>query len=423
MLSALFSGISGLSAHQNAISVIGNNIANVNTVGFKGSRTAFSNVLSQSIIDVGQIGRGVKLADVSKNFAQGSFESTSSVTDLAIDGNGFFIVENSNGRYYTRAGQFSLNSDGLLVTTDGSRVQGYSINSSGSRDGSLGDIDLSSPSSSPKATTKVTLSLNLNSDESVPSAFSTSDPDGTSNFSSAITVYDSLGNGHLTTVYFRKDSENTWEWHALVDGGELTGGTSGTLQEVASGTLTFNEYGALDTETTTSSDFDFAGGAAQNQSITFEFGTSITTDGGTGLDGTTQFAAPSATNFQNQDGYSSGSLQSLSINGEGILTGLFSNGATKDLYQLALANFKNPNGLTSIGGNLFAESKDSGLPILGVGKSSGFGTINSGSLELSNVDLSQEFVNMITIQRGFQANSKIILAGDEMLQDLVNLKR
>ncbi len=423
MLSALFAGISGLTAHQNAISVIGNNISNVNTVGFKASRSSFSNVLSQSIMDVGQIGRGVKLADVSKTFAQGSFESTSNVTDLAIDGNGFFIVENSNGRYYTRAGQFSLNSDGLLVTSNDSKVQGYSINSSGSRDGSLANIDLSSPSSAPKATTKVSLSLNLNSDETTPSTFSTSDPDGTSNFSSAITVYDSLGNGHLTTAYFRKSASNSWEWHTLVDGGDITGGTSGTLQEVAQGALNFNEYGALDTESTTSSDFDFSGGAAQNQSIAFDFGTSITTDSGTGLDGTTQFAAASATNFQDQDGYSSGSLQSLSINGEGVLTGLFSNGSTKDLYQFALSNFKNPNGLTSMGANLFAESKDSGLPILSVGKSSGFGTINSGSLELSNVDLSQEFVNMITIQRGFQANSKIIIAGDEMLQDLVNLKR
>ena len=423
MLSSLFAGISGLNAHQAALSVIGNNIANVNTVGFKSSRTSFSDILSQSLSGGGQIGRGVKLQTVSPMFTQGSFQSTSNVTDLAIDGNGFFIVENSNGRFYTRAGQFSFDNDGSLVTNDGSTVKGYTIDQNGNTSGSLTDINLSSTSSSPKATESITMAVNLDSSEVVQSSFDITDPESTSNFSSSVTVYDSLGNGHLTTVYFNKTAENSWDWHALVDGSELTGGTEGILEECASGSITFNDSGALDTETIDTSDFDFNSGAQQNQSISLDFGASITTDSGNGLDGTTQFAAASATNFQDQDGYSSGSLQSISIDGEGIVSGMFSNGAAKNLYKVALASFKNDGGLTSVGGNMYAESKDSGLPIIGMANSAGFGNINSSSLELSNVDLSQEFVNLITIQRGFQANSKVITVGDEMLQDLVNLKR
>lgn len=423
MLSSLFAGISGLNAHQAAMSVIGNNIANVNTAGFKASRASFSNILSQNLSGGGQIGRGVKLQSVTPMFTQGSFQSTSSVTDLAIDGNGLFIVENASGKYYTRAGQFSFDSDGNLVSVDGSKVQGYEIDASGNKTGGLADISVAATSSSPKATSSVTMAVNIDSREDIPAAFVASDPEATSNFSSSVTVYDSLGTGHLSTVYFRKASENNWEWHALVDSGEITGGTSGTMEETANGTISFDTNGALDTETITSSGFDFTGGATQNQSISFDFGTSITTDSGSGLDGTTQFASASSTNYQDQDGYSSGSLQSISINSEGVITGLFSNGAAKDLYQVALSSFKSPNSLTSIGGNMFAESKDSGLPIIGVAGTAGFGKVTSSSLELSNVDLSQEFVNLITVQRGFQANSKIISVGDELLQDLVNLKR
>jgi len=422
MLTSLFTGISGMNANGLALSVIGDNIANMNTIGFKSSRTLFGDVLSQTIMGTSQVGRGVFVNDVMPQFTQGSFESTSNVLDMAIEGDGFFIVNDSGGNYYTRAGQFSIDKDGYIVLANGMRLQGYT----GIDAGGLGDINVTNVNSSPTATSKVTLSANLDSRGSIPPPFDVTNPNTTSNFSSSITVYDSLGNGHVITIYFRKAVEaptgNTWQWFTVVGASDSY---SGNTEVQAQGTLSFTNSGALNSESSITypgGGFDFNGGAAQDQQIVFDFGKSIA-EAGTGLDGVTQFGSISATIFQNQNGYAAGSLKSVTVSREGVITGIFTNGQTRSISQVALAKFTAPTELTKMGENLFAESYESGQPIIGTPGGAGLGQLLSNTVELSNVDLAEEFVRMILSQRGFQANSRIVTTTDEMLQELVNLKR
>jgi len=793
ILSALFAGVSGLDSYANALSVLSNNIANVNTTGFKSSRAEFADILSQSLSGASgssQIGRGVFLSEVTNVFTQGSFETTSSATDLAIDGDGFFIVNKGTGNYYTRAGRFILDKDGKLASPEGFFLQGYALDTTtGIISSALQDINIGSASAAPRATTQVKIASNLDSTSTVkntagyatssaavtdgfiftsgfttgtndvirwddgdgvtrsaslttdggltsgqistgaevaaamkaalqatndgaqaadtytvtyspttgkftitnnagnagtivlhwedaattaaaalgfnavssgniaagssdvsdsvvndanallifndgsdrranllvnggltantvytgdqvataiktameatnggsdlytvtfdentqkftitnnngnsnaitlkwsnngsgarttlgfnasdttlavnssdtsdntvafnvisgindqfsvavdgvssaaditldPGVYTTttlateiqnkiradaafsgrsitvdygvtvpkrftikSDTTGTSstltvtpdatqdflqsiqmgsggtstailyqgnsidrfnpitssNFSTSITAYDSLGNPHTLSVYFRKDSNNTWSWSALVDGGEITGGTTGINEEEAKGQITFTSDGALNTESTTSSIFNFSGGATQGQVIAFDFGTSLVTDAGsTGLDGTTQFAGISSTISQSQDGFSAGQLQSVAIDDDGVITGLFTNGQTQRLAQVALARFASVEGLNAAGGNRFSETQASGQPIIGVPNSGGRGTMASNALELSNVDLAAEFVSLIKMQQAFQANSRVISTTDDLLTELVNIKR
>ena len=648
MLSSLFSGISGLMANSYAISVIGNNIANVNTIGFKGSRTTFSDVLYQSIFGTAgtsQVGRGTALTSVDTQFAQGSFESTSEPTDLAIGGKGFFIVRSPEAQkdFYTRAGQFRFDQEGFLTTPAGYTLQGRAIDrTTNAPFGVSTDINISPEPSEPRATQLIGMAVNLQSDAdwkgtigdvtgtselstvatsdgkypragsytgtvtnrviatdpithagtdaaSSGTAFSGSvtindyeiemptsgatyataeslssylniqlltasagyasqvhaswtsvagnqyldlsatangvditfddtglsagttgwtdedkastdlygstmnlsvdwaDPDGTvmsksysgavsshrgdltnwggsgldlsftdptdfsltnggttaftiagfekdqesatlnpsttSNYSSSVTVYDSLGQPHVVTSYFRKAWEetsgtlqtNVWEWYALVDGADSVNG----LNTVADwGYLKFNNNGVLtyggDANPVT---FDFAGGASQAQPIDLVFGS------GSGGGASTQYPLASTTNFQTQDGYPPGVLMNVTVNAEGVISGHYSNGQILNLYQITLANFNNPWGLSREGGNLFAETVESGVPYTNAAGSGALGRINPNSLEQSNVDLATEFVKMIITQRGFQANSRIITTTDEMLAELMNIKR
>lgn len=432
IVSTMYTGASGLQTLSSAIEVISNNIANINTIGFKGSRAEFADLISQSFSGGGgsQIGRGVSLDAVSGSFSQGSFQNTSIGTDLAISGDGFFIVSDGVADYYTRAGDFRLNENGLLVNPDGLFVQGYQYDADGNNLGSVGTINLSNISSAPKATgdgttadSGVYIAANLDSGAEILGAFDLTNPIDTSNFSTTISVYDSLGNDHSITIYFRKSADNSWEWHAAADGGEITGGTPGVLEEGASGTITFTENGELDTEITTASDWDFAGGAAPNQSIGFDFGDSITTDSGTGLGGTTQFAGSSVVNYQTQDGYETGTLQAIQIDTEGVISGIFSNGRTRDIAQISLATFQNNNGLYRVGSNMFISTSQSGIAAISPPGTGSAGSIASSTLELSNVDLTNEFVNLITTQRGFQAASRVITTSDVLLNEVVNLGR
>jgi len=423
-LSSLYTGISGLDAYSQAMSVIGNNIANVNTVGFKASRISFEDILSQSLVGATgqfQIGRGVQVGSVQRLFSQSTFQTTSSATDLAIDGDGFFIVSRDGTTLYTRAGQFYLDEQGILVNHRGYALQGWMLDDQGSITSTLQDINLSNISSAPRATSRVVINVNLDVNEAIlANPFDVTDPVNTSSYMTPITVYDATGNGHLVNVYFRKQDNDTWEWHALLDGAELEGGTPGN-QEVAAGSLDFTD-GKLQTETfTTPFSVQFFGTSGA-QGIDFDFGSSID-EGGTGLDGSTEFAGGSTTKFLSQDGYTQGNLISIQIDNEGVVSGVFSNGQSRQVYQVALARFTSPWGLTSIGGNLFAETTHSGPPIVGEAGSSGLGQINSNSLELSNVDLATEFVEMIKTQQAFQANSRVITTTDQMLQEVVNLKR
>ncbi|MEW6542362.1 MAG: flagellar hook protein FlgE [Nitrospirota bacterium] len=455
ILSSLFAAVSGLNATGNQLSVIGNNIANQGTVGFKSSRTTFADLVSSSLgggTGTLQTGIGVALTSIQANFTQGSLVTSGNALDMAVDGNGFFIMTDSQGgTFYSRAGQFRLDSQNRVVNPNGLFLQGYQADSDGQITGTIDTIALPATTASPNKTTSVTVSVNLQADATT-STFSLSDPTGTSNFSTSITAYDSLGKSHLLTTYFTRTAANTWTYNVVGNSSEVTSGTtSGTyhtsninstlgIVKLMSGSLTFTTAGALDTESVvtyydTGTAAGTAGatagagrvsftGATANQAITLDYGTSITTDSGTtGLDGTTQFGAASALVNQTQDGYGAGSLQAFLVDSEGTISGRFSNGQIRTLAQVVLAKFPDPVGLVRSGKNLYAESSDSGQPLRAAPDSAGLGKVASNSLELSNVDLGEEFINMIAAQRGFQANSRMITTSDEILQELVNLKR
>lgn len=439
--SSLYSGVSGLNANANAMTVIGNNIANANTAGFKSGRANFSDVISQTLssgANSSQLGRGVHVSSVSNTFTQGSLESTESVTDLALEGEGFFIVNDGLSSFYTRAGKFIFDKDGDLVNTEGLKVQGWSYDSNGNLSGAITDINFAAASSVPNATDSATLSVNLDSRETaiaVPGlvdpndgAFDLANLANNSDFSTGLTVYDSQGNAHTVITYFTKIDDTVgaeqWRWNAVVDGGETQ---SGSTEVGATGILTFDSQGRLSDETSDAdgftNNFNFSGGVAQGQSIAFDFGDSLAESGGTGLAGSTQFGSESAVSFLNQNGYATGTLQSLSINQDGLVTGFFTNGQTKPLAVIAVARFKNLNGLNKIGNNLFTETYASGQRVVSQGGAGGAGKIQSNTLEQSNVDLAQEFVKMITTQRAFQANSRTISTTDEMMAEVINIKR
>lgn len=426
IVSSMYTGASGLSAHGDAMQVVGDNLANSNTIGYKGSRANFEDVLARSV-GGNSIGLGSKLASVQKILTQGALLGTGVSTDLAISGEGFFQVSGNsdglNGSFYTRAGQFNIDKDGYMVNDAGLRLQGYNADEQGNIIQQVTDLTIPSYELPPQATENATIVANLNVNETTPAAaWDPTDPAATSNFSSSVTVYDSLGEAHNVTLYFRKEAGNSYSWHALVDGGEMTGGTAGTPVEGATGTLTFDTEGRLLTETTTTNDFDFLN-ATQSQAIAFDFGDSITTDGGTGLRGVTSYASDSAVSFISQDGASSGALAGVSINPNGEIQGVFTNGKTQTVGRVLLADFQNAQDLERVGGNLYITTNESGEPLVGDAGTGGRGAINSGTLEQSNVDMATEFVNMIAYQRGYQASSRIITVADQVLQEVVNLKR
>lgn len=428
VISSMYTGASGLSAHGDALQVVGDNISNSNTIGYKGSRANFEDVLARSIGGNSDIGLGTKLASVQKILSQGALLGTGVATDLAIGGDGFFQVKGSSdgltGAFYTRAGQFKVDKDGYVVSQNGLRLQGYNTDDSGAIVQQVTDLKIPSYELPPTATTTASTVANLDAAQVEPALpWDVTNPSGTSNFSSSMTVYDSLGQAHNVTMYYRKEAAaGAWSFHAVVDGGEVTGGTAGVGVEGATGTLTFDTNGRLMTEATTTNDFDFLG-ATQNQAIAFDFGDSVTTDGGTGLKGVTNYASPSSVTFQTQDGASSGSLAGISINPNGEIQGVFSNGQQRTVGRVLLADFQNSQDLQRVGGNLFITSNESGEPLVGDAGTGGRGAINSGALEQSNVDLGTEFVNMIAYQRGYQASSRIITVADQVLQETVNLKR
>lgn len=691
-LTSLFAGVSGLNVNSDAISVIGNNISNSNTVGFKGGRVQFSDIVSKSIGGgaSGQIGRGSQTSSISTLFTQSSFETTARTTDLAIDGDGFFIVQENGINYYTRAGDFIFDKDGYMINSGGLQAQGWKVDEDGGTIGDITDINISDVSSSSKPTTEVGIGANLNSTtetkfvlteynnqlvvdgvanpviltegaytgetlatalqekirdalgsdlfdvaystvtgkftfsnntgadvtldindtestikeliglpvmdrsdppdvtpdniviadganvlsgtpslnntqfyvnnnnntiifeeggvefqaviavQSVPyntlkvesggaiaddpgsiaqaiedalnSAEDTAgggtnpsngytvDYDNTTgkftitsdnvapadvtfqwqdertsaeqllgfaseydsnntltvntfsitgagsvesvyapntvfdstaaSYSTALNVYDSLGSPHTITIYFKKVASNTWEWYPVMSSEDLDNGipdpVDGTPQQMLvgrGGTLEFNPNGSLK-QVTGSQDMyvNFAGGADLLQTLDIDFGTA-TSEGGSGLDGTTQYANASATFSQSQDGFPAGSLSGVSVGNDGLISGVFSNGEIKPLAQLALAMFQSPWGLSKEGNNLWAETVDSGTVSIGLPKTAGRGEISANSLEQSNVDIATEFVRMISAQRAFQANARMITTSDELLNDVVNLKR
>jgi flagellar hook protein FlgE len=480
--SSLFSGISGLNTLGNAMTVIGDNIANVNTVGFKSSRVSFQDVLSQTVsttAGTAQVGRGTSLSDITSSFSQGSFESTDSTTDLAIGGAGFFVVRdpaNLNNEYYTRAGQFRFDKDGNFINPAGYIVRGWVLDQNGQDTGSISDITLSSFTSPPSATDRMTVVTNLDSgaqdlsaalhlewdaQNAVPIA------DAAYEYQTTVKVYDSLGDTHDLTVYYDPPGAGSrWEFIVTCNPSEdnrigaqaaLLAGIDDGIGMLGRGEIDFNASSGVITdinfwEFTHQTDYDLAetGGPNWTQrseltdltngyftlapdflggsplSVELDFGSVYSSGAGAWLNdslSTTQFAVSSTTIFQSATGYGAGDLQSVTVGTDGAITGQYSNGEVIPLYRVALAKFQNVQGLYKEGGNLYRETRLSGVPITARPGTNGLGSIAPNSLEQSNVDIATEFVKMIATQRGFQANSKIITVTDQMLAELINLKR
>ena len=422
--SSLYTGRSGLTAHGDAINVVGDNIANVSTVGFKSGSANFNDVLGRRIPGGQSIGAGVKMGSVSQAFGQGSFIQSGGSLDYAIQGGGFFEVAGEhNGvenNYYTRNGRFSLNADGLVVNEDGLRLQGYQIDANGDPVGAPGDIEIGGQSN-PVATTAVDFDANLDPNATGAGPWDPLDPTNTADYQTSMTVYDSLGNAHDVQMFFVNNGGGAWEWHAMVDGAALNGGTPGTLTEIADGNLTFDSNGNLDTEVVNASSADFLG-ATPGQAIQFDFGDAITTDGGTGS-GSSQVAGPSTVESVSQDGREPGQLLDIITADDGTISGLYSNGETEPLAMVAVASFRSPENLQRQGDQLWVASRDSGQALLGEPGTSGRGAIASNALEGSNVDLGDELVTLIAYQRAFQSNARTITTADEMLTEVANLKR
>ena len=418
--------VSGLRAEGEALSVVGDNIANVSTLGFKKQRSLFEDVLLKSGTPGGG-GAGVQQSRVQQVFTQGSLAQTGVPTDLAITGEGFFVVSGSvNGMtssFYSRAGQFNVDASGFLVNPAGLKLQGRMSQADGTLAAAPSPLVVSTAGIPARPTSGVRISANLDASAAPPTvAFDPANPESTANASTALQIFDSLGEAHDLNVYFEKTGVGQWNYHALVRGDDLNPPQAGVNVEVGSGSLTFTGNGALDTHTTTQPiSVNFAG-ATQSQPIDFEFG-SLLSGGGSGLDGSTQFSMPSGFSAQSQDGYASGSLSGVSIAASGMVEGLYSNGQRASVGQLVLAKFRSQDGLVRAGEGLWMATKESGEAALGAPAGGGRGALSAGALETSNVDLGEEFVSMIQHQRVYSADSKVIMTADDMLTTLMQLKR
>jgi len=402
---AFSQGLSGLNAASKALEVIGNNVSNANTVGFKQSRAEFSDVFAASLSGAGttQIGIGTKISDVAQQFTQGNITATNNTLDVAINGAGFFRLSNNGAVTYTRNGQFQMDKNGYIVTSDGKRLMGNSAdNLNGS---SPVEIQIDTSDLQPVASSKISGTLNLNSasadiDQTV-TPFSSTDPTSYTN-STAITVYDNLGNSHNVQNYYVKTAANNWSVYTTVDGTDVTPTPTPTMVFNAGG------YDSTNSSVTPITFTPTTGGAAMN--ISFDYSKS------------TQYGSSFSVNKLSQDGYSSGRIASFTIGDDGIIQGRYTNGQSKDLGRVVLANFVNPNGLQSLGGNQWASTYESGDELIGSPGSSTLGVLQSSAVEDSNVDLTAELVNMITAQRIYQANAQTIKTQDQVMQTLVNLR-
>lgn len=422
---SLFIGASGIETHGDAISVVGDDIANASTFGYKSARADFEEVIAGTANGQG-LGDGVRFGGTETNFTQGTISTTGNPLDLAVSGGGFFAMRGNysgiDGTYYSRDGRFHLDNTGTVVNPEGLKLQGYLIDGTGRQ--ATTPSDLTFPATSPpRATANMALALNLDS-ASVPlPPFNPAAAAATSNYTTSTTAYDSLGTAHRVDIYFHDNGGGSWDWHALVDGGDLTGGVKGVATQIASGALTFNGAGALQTAVPGASSANFVG-AIPNQSIAFNFGDPIA-GGGTGLAGTSQFAGASNVKSLSQDGYSSGTLVDLSmaVAQDGTINATYSNGQTRPAARLALATFASDAGLHRDGSQLFSSTVASGQALLDAAATGNRGTVSGGALETSNVDLGHELVTLIAYQRAFSANARTVTTSNEMLTEVANLGR
>jgi flagellar hook protein FlgE len=420
---SLYIGISGLQAHGEAIGVVGDNIANASTVGYKRNRAEFSDVLGGQL-DSQRLGGGVRLSGTQTMWDQGAVTQTGNPLDLAIRGGGMFVIKGNHGgqtaQYYTRDGRFHVDNQGFVVNQQGLKLQGFTIDPTGTRALAPSDLPLGARESPPAATTTANMTLNLDANAVTPPAWDPLNPNTTSNYATSATVFDSLGAAHHVEVFFRSQGAGAWEYHAMVDGGDLAGGVKGTLTEIGTGTLLFNTAGALQSQTTGGT-ANFVN-ATPGQAIAFKFGDDIAS-GGTGFAGTTQFAGASSVNGLDIDGRAAGKLTDIVISDDGKIRGVFDNGDKIELAQVALADFASEQGLERAGDGLMVETAASGKPLIDVPGTGARGAVSAGAVEGSNVDLSNELVTLIAFQRAFQANAKTVTTADEMMQDINNLKR
>ncbi len=398
--------ISGLQAAQADLNVTGNNIANSATTGFKRSRVDFQDVYAVSAGGVpnGTSGRGVDVARVAQQFEQGNISFTDNALDLAVSGQGFFILDNNGERAYTRDGSFGTDRNGYEVNANGERLQAYGVDASGNINGSLQDLFLSQANNPPVATAAVGLGANLDSNATVPAVavFDPLDP-ATYNETTALNVFDSQGGSHLMQMYFVRDAAvNTWQARTYVDGVAVSGPNAlvfdgaGNLTTPASGDIVIPAF----TPTP----------GVNPMNVTLSLGNS------------TMFGAPFGVNELTQDGFTTGRLASVDIDREGIVLARFTNGQVTVQGQVGLANFANPQGLRPLGQNNWAESFAAGAALEGSPGSSSLGLIQGGALEDSNVDLSEELVALIIAQRNFQANTEVISAADAITQAVINIR-
>ena len=486
--SSLFTGVSGLSNLGNSMNIIGDNISNVNTVGFKASRATFQDALSQSIAVASgssQIGRGMSLANISQNFAPGSFESSDSSTDLSIAGDGFFVVKdplNAESVSYTRAGEFHVDKEGNLVNPGGHIAQGWAVDQDAatgeSEDvGVITDIRFSSLMSEPSETSKIWAITNLNAGADSKSSTleeswnaQNSPPIEGKNYEYQTTskAYDSLGDSHDIQIYYDPSATaSTWEFIVTCNPEEdnrtgaqtaLAGGVADGVGMLGKGEIVFDPSKGVISDinwtefTPAAGDYDLGTGTwtpkaeatdltdgyftvspdfidgSSPLAIELDFGSKCTDPGppptwtNDSLS-TTQYAVSSSTNFQSSNGYGVGDLQSITVEKGGVINGQYSNGQSSSLFRMALAKFHSTQGLNKVGGNLYEETAQSGSAVINRPGTNGLGTILANSLEQSNVDIANEFVKMIITQRGYQANSRIITVTDQMLADVIAMKR
>ncbi|MGY6499369.1 MAG: flagellar hook protein FlgE [Acidimicrobiales bacterium] len=416
MIRSMFSAISGLRNHQTMMDVVGNNIANVNTTGFKSSSVVFQDVLSQTIRGGGaaqealggtnpaQVGLGSRIAAITTNYGQGALQRTGRATDLAIEGDGFFVVQQAGQQLFTRAGSFSIDALGRLVTQEGGFIMGWGATADGevNTNGAIGPIQVPvGDLVAPNTTSRVTLGGNLPADAA----------NGTV-IANAVEVFDDQGNPWMLSVQFEKTGDDAWQVSVdYID--PATGNLSGSPFTSALG---FDSSGELTTP------FTLTAGAGLPASFTsgsldLRFGTAG------GANRLTQYGDLNTIAIVDQNGSAAGSLQSFTVSQEGLIIGSYSNGRTRAIGQLALASFANPEGLEKVGGSNYRATMNSGLAQVGTAGAGGRGLLSTGTLEMSNVDLAGEFTNLIVSQRGFQANSRVVTTSDELLQEVVNLKR
>lgn len=415
--------LSGLNSDQQALSVVANNLSNMNTIGYKDETTNFQDLFYQTLGTNGagdsiQVGGGTSVSSISSNFNSGTITSTGVPADVAINGNGFFVTQLNGQTEYTRAGNFQVSTDGFLETQGGQYVMGYPAVGGVVSNGALTQLQVGTGEAIPAVTTtSIQMNTNLSSTAAVGSSF-TSPP---------LSVYDSLGTAHDVTLTFTKTGTNAWSYTASIPDADVTGGTSaGAPVTVGSGTLTFDTSGNLTTANGTAvsiaapniSGINLTGLADGAAPMSLNW-TALDPNGNSLL---TQTSSNSATSASSQNGLASGTLNSFAVQTDGTIEGAFSNGQTVAIGRIALAQFGNEGGLSLVGGNSYRTTATSGQAVIGSPGDGGLGTMTGGSLEQSNVDMATEFSNMVVDQRGYEANAKVISAFDQVMQDTINIE-